>query len=51
MASGFPKLPGFAPTYPIDLKDYKRVSAKKQAENKDVKNKQPTLYPLPREIK
>lgn len=48
MASNFPLLPGFAPTQ--EFKDhYKKVSARKQEENRDVNKIEPTKYPLPRQ--
>ena len=48
MASNFPLLPGFAPTQ--ELKEhYKKVSAKKQEDNRDINKIEPTRYPLPRQ--
>lgn len=47
MASNYPLLPGFAPTQ--DFKEhYRKVSAKKQEQNRDVNNIEPTKYTLPR---
>lgn len=48
MASNFPLLPGFAPTQEFK-EHYKKVSAKKQEENRDVNKQEPTRYPLPRQ--
>ena len=48
MASNFPLLPGFAPTQEFK-EHYKRVSARKQEDNRDVNKVEPTRYPLPRE--
>jgi len=48
MASNFPLLPGFAPTQEFK-QHYKKVSAKKQEENRDVNKQEPTNYPLPRQ--
>ncbi|KAL4485443.1 hypothetical protein ABPG72_008311 [Tetrahymena utriculariae] len=52
MASGFPKLPGFVPTQPIEQSNFKRVSAAKQEYNRDYlhKNVPPVVYPLPRQV-
>ncbi|KRX06660.1 hypothetical protein PPERSA_13139 [Pseudocohnilembus persalinus] len=49
MASNFPKLPGHVPTQDIDSNWFRRVSHVQQEKNKDVKNVQPTRYPLPRQ--
>jgi EF-hand domain-containing protein 1 len=48
MASNFPLLPGFAPTQEFK-EHYKKVSARKQEDNRDVSKIEPTRYPLPRE--
>lgn len=48
MASNFPLLPGFAPTQEFK-QHYKKVSAKKQEENRDINKVETTKYPLPRQ--
>ena len=48
MASNFPLLPGFAPTQEFK-EHYKKVSTKKQEDNRDVNKVEPTRYPLPRQ--
>ena len=48
MASNFPKLPGFVPTYPLDQNDFRRVSARQQDFNRDIKNHQKAQFSLPR---
>ena len=48
MASNFPLLPGFAPTQEFK-EHYKKVSHKKQEDNRDVNKVEPVRYPLPRE--
>lgn len=48
MASNFPLLPGFAPTQEFK-EHYKRVSANKQDDNRNINKVEPTRYPLPRE--
>lgn len=47
MASNFPLLPGFAPTQEFK-EHYRKVSAQKQEQNRDINNIEPLNYVLPR---
>ena len=44
MASAFPKLPGFVPTQDFEQPHYRKISAKKLEQVRDVKNIEQTKY-------
>lgn len=47
MASEFPKLPGFVPTYPLENQDYKKRSAHQQEKNRNATIEASPIYPIP----
>ncbi|CAD8213025.1 unnamed protein product [Paramecium octaurelia] len=48
MASAFPKLPGFVPTQELDKPNFRKVSAAKQDQNREIKQLPNKEYPVPR---